>query len=578
MVLDGQGFESFLLVECGASTTTAALFDGVDGSHRLIARATAPTTASAPWNDILIGVQEAIRKVGEITGRPLLTEAGELISPAQDDGRGVDHFGLGVSVAQPLHIMTAGLTQEFSVASARRATHSIYARELASMSLDDDRSEQERIRTILEQEPEVILIGGGTDGGDWQRLSQLLESVEMATDLMHRSSRPHVIFAGNRRMREAATSRLGESGRLLVADNVRPNVQVEQLGDAMRILGELYATQKVDQVPGIDDLLQWSTLPTRPTARAFADMIEYLGALYRSRVLGLDLGSHSITFAAADEEEIRLLIEEDLGTGHSAANILQRATPAEILRWMPMEKSASSLLDYVMDKSVHPSSIPMTEDDLLTQQALARTMLEHTYRQARQTWHWDEDGASRADFSLLVLRGKTLADAPRPGQAILMVLDALQPTGLFSVAVDRYGVLPMLGLIAASHQEAAVQILEGGILLDLGWVVVPVGPGEPGRRALSVTVEPEGKGEYRIDAAFGDLITVPLSPRIPARLTLSPERGVDIGFGPGRAKRIGVHGGAVGLVVDARGRPLLLPDEDEARRKQLRHWHWDIGG
>lgn len=578
MVREGQGFESFLLVECGASTTTAALFDAVDGSQRLIAQATAPTTATAPWNDLLIGVQEAISRLSDITGRPLLTDSGDLIAPAQDDGRGVDHFGVALSVAQPLAIMNAGLTKEFSVASARRATHSIYARELDSISLDDDRSEQERIRTILEQEPEIILLAGGTDGGDSQRLPQLLENVELATDLMNGSVRPHIIFAGNKRMREMATLMLGGSGKLHVADNVRPAADVEQLGDTMEILEDLYARDKVGNVPGIDEVLSWSTLPTRPTARAFAGMIEYLGALYQSHVMGIDLGSNSVTFATADDEEVRLLVQANMGMGQAVANILQAVTPGEVLHWLPVEMSAEALIDYVMDKSVHPSSVALVEDELMIDQALARMMLQHAYGKARQAWQWGEGNAGTPLPNLFILRGNTLANAPRLGQTVLTVLDALQPAGLFSMAVDRYDVMPMLGLIAPTHHEATVQILEGGILLDLGWVVVPVGKGDAGRRALRITVETEEEGEYRIEASFGDLITVPLTAGAPAKLTLSPERGVDIGFGPGRGKKITVHGGAVGLVVDARGRPLRLPADDKARREQLRNWYWDIGG
>jgi hypothetical protein len=40
---------------------------------------------------------------------------------------------------------------------------------------------------------------------------------------------------------------------------------------------------------------------------------------------------------------------------------------------------------------------------------------------------------------------------------------------------------------------------------------------------------------------------------------VEPERGFDCGEGPGRRVERQVRGGTVGLVLDARGRPLALP-------------------
>jgi hypothetical protein len=47
---------------------------------------------------------------------------------------------------------------------------------------------------------------------------------------------------------------------------------------------------------------------------------------------------------------------------------------------------------------------------------------------------------------------------------------------------------------------------------------------------------------------------------------------------PGRGGTLRVSGGALGLIIDARGRPLLF-SEDLNRRKDLyRKWLWTLGG
>jgi hypothetical protein len=59
---------------------------------------------------------------------------------------------------------------------------------------------------------------------------------------------------------------------------------------------------------------------------------------------------------------------------------------------------------------------------------------------------------------------------------------------------------------------------------------------------------------------------------------LRPRVGVDIGRGPGRGGRpIEIQGSALGLIVDARGRPLTLPADSQRRLNVVKSWLWDVG-
>jgi hypothetical protein len=65
-------------------------------------------------------------------------------------------------------------------------------------------------------------------------------------------------------------------------------------------------------------------------------------------------------------------------------------------------------------------------------------------------------------------------------------------------------------------------------------------------------------------------------------VTLSPEPGFRIGrSAPGDTVAFaGDHqlfGGRVGIVIDARGRPIQLPEDAETRLARLRSWHTDLG-
>ena len=53
---------------------------------------------------------------------------------------------------------------------------------------------------------------------------------------------------------------------------------------------------------------------------------------------------------------------------------------------------------------------------------------------------------------------------------------------------------------------------------------------------------------------------------------LSPTKGLDVGLGAGTEWTTMLHGGVVGLVLDARGRPFHLPAAAPERVKKLKTW------
>jgi hypothetical protein len=61
-------------------------------------------------------------------------------------------------------------------------------------------------------------------------------------------------------------------------------------------------------------------------------------------------------------------------------------------------------------------------------------------------------------------------------------------------------------------------------------------------------------------------------------MTLRPEKGFDVGFGGrGKAGALRVAGGALGVIIDARGRPIELSKDPASRRELNQKWLFDIG-
>ncbi len=571
--------KSFLVADCGSSNTTVTLLDLADGAYRLIARASAPTTAAAPWSDLLAGLQNAINQIGEITGRNFLNERGELIRPMRKDGAGVDQFAAVVSAAAPLETVLVGLFEDVSIASARRVLQTTYAREVDTLSLMDTRSEQEQLAAILKKQPDLIFLVGGTDGGAKQRLLKLVETVALAVDLLAGVKRPQIVYAGNSTLREPVAETFGEKTNVLVAANIRPSLESEQLEEACQLISQLYDEIKVERLPGIREIREWSEYPILPTAQAFSHVIFYLAALQKGRVMGLDVGNNSVTLVSATSNKVNVAVQSNRGIGRSVSQLLQQMPPARIARWLPTETPAEEIRNYLYHRSLFPQTVPMNEAELWLEQAVIRELISCTVMDSLSALNW----SSRRFFPphrLYVLRGNALVNAPHPSQTALMFLDALQPTGLFSVAFDKQGILPALGALAAHQPLPVVQALEAGLLADIGWVVAPVGEGQKGQKVLHVKVESE-EGKVELDVEYGKIEreSFLLRPGKSADVTLRPGKRFDIGFGPGQGReKIRLTGGMLGLVIDARGRPLFLPTNETERQNSVRNWRMDIGG
>ncbi len=568
--------KSFLIADCGSVNTTVALFDAAADSYRLVARVSVPTTAIEPWSNIHLGIQEAVAQIADITGRILMNQRGDLIRPARISGTGVDAFAAVISAAPPLDTILVGLFEKVSLASARRALNSAYTRELDAFSLADTRSESEQIGSIVRHQPDLIFVAGGANGGAEERLLQLIDTIQIGALALSDVKRPRVLFAGNIAVRERIRTTLGENIHLHVAENVRPSLESENLADAGQIVNELYEALKIKSLPGIQDISEWSGFPLQPTAQALADITTYFAALQNGRVIAVDLGASNVTFVeAAPEKRTRLCVQSDIGMGQPIANILDKKPLADILRWLPSPMEAEQARDFIHNKALYPHTIPVTEPELRLEQAIAREALRDSVTEMHASW---ENGQATTPLNLLLIGGKTLTAAPRPSQSLLLLLDVLQPTGIFAAAMDVYGVLPALGALAAYEPLAAVQSLEGGALLDLGWVVAPIGKGHPGQPALHIVMESEDSQRLEVEVEYGTIETLPLAAGQSAKVTLRPSRRFDVGFGPGKEKQVTIHGGAVGLVIDARGRPFNLPADDEARQALLRQWLWGVGG
>lgn len=588
---DSDKPESLLVADIGSVITKVGLVDRVGGAYRFICSGASPTTADPPTADVLVGVRRAIQQIQALTGRICLTDDGQLLTLERQNGQGVDAFAATTSAPHPLRVAIVGLSRAVSVASAALAVHNTYANLEATLALDEtggrwlrakagQNGENEPVKkpaqdpavvaaeALARANPEVIVLVGGIDGGATTALYEIANLVASITASMEEGTQPVVIFAGNRDARLEIAARIGQVAPLRVVDNVHPALNRENPAALQRELETLYQERKIARLAGIGGLTNWTAEPVLPSAHGFGNVIRFLSRRFDMGVLGADVGSTSTVIAMARGNSFTRLVRSDLGIGRSLEQVIAQSGMQALLDWLPMETSLEEAMARYLDAAVHPATCPMTREDARLQQAAVRQALTIASRDQ----HLQLDSVD-----LILLTGGALAHNSDYGALALLALDALQPRGVFTLAVDSLGLASAFGVLAALNPEAAASVIERDAFVTLGTVIAPTSTNREGQTDLHIQIQPSGSGTIDVEVEHGSLEVVPLAPGQKASLQLHAAAGVDLGPGRRGVFKAEVEGGAVGLIIDARGRPITSLSAGENRHEKVQQWFWDVG-
>jgi hypothetical protein len=176
-------------------------------------------------------------------------------------------------------------------------------------------------------------------------------------------------------------------------------------------------------------------------------------------------------------------------------------------------------------------------------------------------------------IDLLVGAGRVIAAAPRPAMAAQMLIDGVRPVGVTALAIDGGALLGPLGSLDDGEIGEGMAALREDLLVPLGTAVI-CRDGRAGHVAMRVTLHRSGWPSVGpIEVRSGQLQIVPLGAGQFAEMEIDLEEGASLGAAR-RSRRAWaeVTGGAVGVILDARGTPASLPRRAEDRRAVLSAW------
>jgi uncharacterized protein (TIGR01319 family) len=589
---DPNKIETIIATDCGSTTTKAILIEKRGDEYRLIVRGEAPTTVEAPFEDVTCGVLNAVAEVEDLTGRSFIKDG--KINSKRDGKNGVDLYVSTSSAGGGLQMMVAGVVKEMTAESAQRAALGAGAIVMDVIASNDQRAPHEKIGRIRTLRPDMILLSGGIDGGTTTHVAELAELIG-AADPRPRLGMGYqlpVIYAGNVDAREIVRERLESKTSLTITDNLRPVLERENLQPARLAIQDLFLEHVMMHAPGYKNLLAWTPVPIMPTPAAVGSIMQLIGRIEKIDVVGVDIGGATTDVFSVFGEVFNRTVSANLGMSYSISNVLAEATVPNILRWVPFDVEEADLRNRIKNKMIRPTTVPQTLEDLMIEQAISREALRLAFIQHKllavglkgvqqertisDTFEQSESGATLVDMmalDILVGSGGVLSHAPRRVQAAFMLIDGFRPEGVTQLAVDSIFMMPQLGVLAEVQPKAALEVFHKDCLIKLGTCIAPVGIAKEGSPCITVSIErPDGSSEEK-SVTFGEMAVIPLDVGVEAKAMLKPARGFDVGMGKGKEINTEINGGVVGVIIDARGRPLNLPAARDVRVRKLTEWN-----
>ena len=251
-----EDIKIIVATDCGSTTTKAILIEYHNGEYRLMSRGEAPTTVEAPFEDVTMGVLNAVAELEELSGRKILDQNGKFISPANGQN-GTDVYISTSSAGGGLQMMVAGVVRSMSAESAERAALGAGAIVMDVIASNDKRASYQQIERIRRLRPDMILLSGGVDGGATTHVVEIAELVAAADPKPRLGSGYNlpVIYAGNKDAAPAVNDTLAKKVDLRTVDNLRPVLERENLGPAREEIHELFMEHVMAQAPGYRKLM-----------------------------------------------------------------------------------------------------------------------------------------------------------------------------------------------------------------------------------------------------------------------------------------------------------------------------------
>jgi uncharacterized protein (TIGR01319 family) len=288
------------------------------------------------------------------------------------------------SAAGGLKMVTIGLVPEMTSRAAHFAALGAGAKVTGIFSYHITLAD---IATLHALSPDVILLAGGTDGGNREVI------VENARQLVSANVRCPIIVAGNREARTEIEQILSNAEiEMVVTDNVMPEINrlnIEPAREAIRnvFLNHIVHAKGIDRASTFVRVVMPTPTAVLEAAKVLAEGakgVPGIGDLVLVDVGGATTDIHSVgdgrpsrpevIYRGLPEPYLKRTVEGDLGLRHNAESILTAVGDSELA--VHSTVSSDRVKKYVREVATSAAYVPQTPEETRMDYALAKSAIE----------------------------------------------------------------------------------------------------------------------------------------------------------------------------------------------------------
>lgn len=507
------------------------------------------------------------------TGMKLFNAGGRFNFSDQDED-GLERIGLTFSAGAPIRTAVIGLSEKFSLQPLRRLVNFFNCEIVLEINVQKEPNISAQLEKLVNTGFDLLLVAGGVNNGPERALKAVINNLRLLVQLRG-AERPQIVYAGNQALGDYAKLELEMGDDFHLAGNIQPDSQREDLSFAYPAMIEAIKRIRFNEYPELRGLFDHPKIDFLPTEFARARMGQWLEQTQKNGkgVLQIHL-EPEYGQVIANRDGRRMAVWEHLS-----------ATPCDIeavSRSLELEVEPFAVAAYMLNKLAHPAFIPATLEELSIEMAWIRYRIRKMLSGLKQldpSFLYDAAQGLRDEYEPILLSGHGLERLPSFSHFFLVLLDSIMPGGITTFVWDDLGTLAALGVLAKSDSMLATQVVDTDIFTSLAMVVSVDSPLSVGQTVLRLEVD-EGEGELRQHHQIyaTEIRRIEGVPGQDVRVYLSPEESSDVGMGlRGLGGWVSTPPSRLGIIIDARGRPIRLPADARARREAQLDWLWELG-
>lgn len=546
----------------------AGIYTRNPGGYRILAVGSAPSTLDAPHFDLTPAFEGALADAAAHAGSfafpnppyggPLLDRAPDIAAVTGDEAvSGPTAFLLGNLVQRDLDELTRAMAQA-GFEQIGRATTSVRA-------FRDGVDGPAALEVIASRMPDAIVVALTADDTG--------ESLDYLADLLSGGLAGHeagylprvvVLYGG---VPEPAASDRLQAALPTTLFQVYGGSPTEPMDMGTPLAALQDAARAVRRAESADRIVPPAVgrAPQVPRAAALGAAAQWLSESQQLDVAVISFDYGDVTSVHA-HDETSVVTRLNAERAHGRPFHLGLHTPVDrVARWTADEPLPDALQVFVLERTAQPTALPSTSSELQLAHAIWTAA-------ARETLGESVGGRGQSPpVDLAVITGDITRTLARPVQAAMVLINSLETAGVTQLALDASNALAMSGCLIHSGLATAVE----SSLVRLGACAALRGDASLGNAAVAVEVHPAGASviEREVTAGSMDVIQWDADAEAEVRIWPAPEFDAGLGYGRPVHLRAPLVAGSIGLVIDARGRPLVWPDAPDARQAWVAQWH-----